>query len=910
MSLQGNRAPRGCASPFRTPRTTMIAEYRFRDEWLLNLLSKQFPAIEPRIAGWRSELRPYVVQAITSAGIASFGQIASVVEARFRIPYLHSPAEKPDRQAQALVPENLIRRYDIFPFKAAPREINVAMPNPLDESALQAVSWAAGRRAVPLYCAPSDLDQFVGETLSPDALVFNLIKNIDAAVPVEVIGTVEPEEDQRAPRAPVVALVNAIIANAVRKRASDIHIEHDELSSIVRYRVDGVLRNFMVLPRYMGVGPVVSRIKIMANLDVAEHMQPQDGRANLRVGGDEIGLRVSTLPTRIGEKVVIRLLNERAVQVSLESLGFRPAMLDRLRLLLASEQGVLLVTGPTGSGKTTTLYAALNSLRSDKVNIVTVEDPIEYRLEGINQVQVNEKQGLTFPSVLRAVLRQDPDAILVGEIRDGETATVCMQAALTGHLVFSTLHTNDTIGAVTRLIDLGEEPFKVASGLIGITAQRLVRRLCEHCRVEADPNELPAHMRAALASETLPVRHMREKGCERCEHTGYHGRFPLIELLEIAPDVRNAIAKGVPDVEIRAAAAASHAMHTMEADALWHLSHGDTTLAEILPYVATERNAQAQPSAPEGQSVSAAAPTPTHTGPLVVIGLTPGPTRDAVVTRAREAGFDPVVVDDGASLIAALTRADAQGVVVSHDLAVMNGPVAVTVIRAARAATGLVDVPIIGVVGADNSQHAQTRTAFTAAGASDVADADPAEIISLLRAAVTRRGGWAPLGDVMKPRTPPTEPERMTALRRTHLLDTAREERFDKLTRLAQRVFDAPIATLTLVDADRQWFKSQQGLTASETPREISFCGHGINQSDLFVVNDATLDPRFSENTLVTSDPSIRFYAGCPIRIDGENIGMFCVIDRKPRTLTASDEEMLRDFGRMAEQEIKAGMDS
>jgi len=882
----------------------MRDEHRFRDEWLLGLV-KELPAVEPHLAKWRAEKRPYLAQAIISAGIATFAEIGALVETRFHIPFSKSPKPTVDQQVRALVPEALVHRYDVFPLSAKNREVELAMSNPLDEEALQSVGWASGRRATPMYCAPADLDRMIREALSPDALVFNLLRNIDAGTPVEVISEAAQEHHDAAGRAPVITLVNAIVANAVHKRASDIHIEHDDQSSIVRFRIDGVLKNFMQLPRYLGVGPVVSRIKIMAGLDVADHMQPQDGRANLRVGADEIGLRVSTLPTRVGEKVVIRLLNEKAVQVSLSSLGFRPALLERLNALLAMEQGVLLVTGPTGSGKTTSLYAALNSLRSEKINIVTVEDPIEYRLDGVNQVQVNEKQGLTFPSVLRSVLRQDPDAILVGEIRDGETASVCMQAALTGHLVFSTLHTNDTIGAVARLVDLGVEPFKIASGLIGVTAQRLVRKLCTQCRVEAVPDDLPVHVREALTRAGLRLRHMQGEGCEACAFTGYFGRFPLLELLEITPIVRDLVARAAPDGEIRTAALAAHALHTIEEDAIWHLVNGSTSLEEVLPYVDPSRlldvhagklEAPAEPKAPAAEVLSQQ---------LIVLGIHHDATRDAVAALVRENGYDPVLVTDGVKLLAMLTRMNPQGVVVSHDLPLMDGPTAVRVIRAARANTGLVDVPIIGVV---QPRDDAAQAAFAAAGASDVVYPDAQEIMNRLLAAASRREGWADLADVMKPHIPLSEPERIDVLRKTGLLEMPKEERFEALTRKAQSVFNVPITALTLVDADRQWFKSEQGLGAAETPRDISFCGHGINEPDMLVVNDAFLDPRFAENPLVNGGPRVRFYAGVPINVEGQNIGMFCIIGNEPRELTVQEKETLREFGRMAEREIVAGM--
>jgi type II secretory ATPase GspE/PulE/Tfp pilus assembly ATPase PilB-like protein/CheY-like chemotaxis protein len=374
---------------------------------------------------------------------------------------------------------------------------------------------------------------------------------------------------------PVVRLVDLIISEGILSRASDIHIEPEEGGVAVRYRIDGVLRQVMKIPRPAGL-PLISRIKIMSSLDIADRLRPQDGRTRVAVNGQPIDLRVSTLPASLGEKVVIRILDSRATVKSLESLGLNPGEVDAIRRLLENHEGILLVTGPTGSGKTTTLYSCINQIKSEGVNIVTVEDPVEYRMPGIVQVQVQEKAGLTFASALRSILRQDPNVVLIGEIRDRETAQIAVQASLTGHLVLSTLHTNDAANAVTRLVDIGVEAYKIAAALRGVVAQRLMRRLCPTCKevwMEAPPERL----RRWLPTGT-PL--YRAAGCPDCAMTGYRGRFSILEVLAVTPDVERSVAAGETADKIAAAAKRS-GMKTLWESGLAHVLRGETTIDEL-----------------------------------------------------------------------------------------------------------------------------------------------------------------------------------------------------------------------------------------------------------------------------------------------------------------------------------------
>ncbi len=374
---------------------------------------------------------------------------------------------------------------------------------------------------------------------------------------------------------PVVRLVDHIFDEALRLSATDIHLEPDDNGVSVRLRRDGMLREFLVLPRWVQAS-LTSRVKILAELDIAEKRLPQDGRIQRQWQGDTLDVRVSTLPTRLGEKLVLRLLRQDASVVDLVQVG----MTDRIRLpfdaLCDRPQGMVFVTGPTGSGKSSTLYAALRRILPRNINVTTIEDPIEYRLRGANQVQILEKAGLTFAEALRSILRQDPDVILVGEIRDGETASIAVQAAQTGHLVFSTLHTNDAVGAVTRLADLGVPRFLIASAVLGVVAQRLVRRICPHCLEWGAP--LDHQRRAFPEGFELPARVPHPKGCPECDGTGYKGRTGIFELLQIDDAIRDAIVRGEPDTALRRISL----MQPLFLDGLEKVAEGATSLEEIL----------------------------------------------------------------------------------------------------------------------------------------------------------------------------------------------------------------------------------------------------------------------------------------------------------------------------------------
>ena len=447
------------------------------------------------------------------------------------------------------------------------------MVDPTNLFAIDDVNMITGCNVNPVIAAERDIVRAINQAYGIRDLVD---KDVNRQRPEDItLSDMETTED-----APVVSIVNSLISQAVKERASDIHIEPLERYIRVRLRIDGVLREVVTFPRTTHAA-IVSRIKIMGEMDIAEKRLPQDGRSQTIEQGREIDLRISTAPTILGEKVVIRVLDKQAVVLDVGAIGFSSDNLAQYRMLYAQSYGMVLVTGPTGSGKTTTLYATLTELNTPVKNLITVEDPVEYRLDGINQIQVNQKAGLTFANGLRSILRQDPNVVMVGEIRDLETAQIAVRAALTGQLVFSTLHTNDAAGAVTRLIDMGIEPFLVASSVLGVVAQRLVRLICPDCKIAYNP-EPDSFERTFL--ELKPddkVQLFKGSGCQHCGQTGYRGRMAIHEVMTITGALRELIENKVSSEEI-AAMAKREGMITMRMDGIAKAYQGLTTVAEVM----------------------------------------------------------------------------------------------------------------------------------------------------------------------------------------------------------------------------------------------------------------------------------------------------------------------------------------
>jgi type IV pilus assembly protein PilB len=440
------------------------------------------------------------------------------------------------------------------------------------------MAFATGREVRMLIGSPARIREKLDELYVKEDVVSRLLEGMADAQVTELRDETEEEVSaDEASQRPIIRLVDTMLADGVTSRASDIHVEPVEGGVVVRYRIDGVLRQVMKIPRAAGI-PLISRIKILGGMDIADRLRPQDGRARVAVNGNPVDLRISSLPASLGEKVVIRILSTRASMLTLESLGFEDPERETIQSMLRAKEGIVLVTGPTGSGKTTTLYAALRLVQNEGVNIVTVEDPVEYRLgQNIVQVQVNEKAGLTFASALRSILRQDPDVVLIGEVRDQETAQIAVQAALTGHLVLSTLHTNDAPNSVTRLVDMGMEAYKIASALRGIIAQRLMRQLCPVCKEIADTPPALIVRRFLPDGTTL----YKAVGCKECAGTGYRGRFAITEILTMNADLEALIGSSATADKLTIAAR-RNGMRTLFESGLSHLIKGQTTVDELL----------------------------------------------------------------------------------------------------------------------------------------------------------------------------------------------------------------------------------------------------------------------------------------------------------------------------------------
>lgn len=536
-------------------------------------------------------------------GKATDEQILNALSERFRLKL--ADLKQSDRRARELVPEQVARRYQILPLRATDSFLEIAAANPFDLDCEKTLAFATGREVRIQLASPSRIREKIDEFYRPENVIGQILEGIGAHAEVTHVEDQDLDEiriaAEEASQRPVVRLVDLILSEGILSRASDIHVEPEEGGVAVRYRIDGVLRQVMKIPRAAGL-PVISRLKIIASLDIADRLRPQDGRARVAVNGVPVDLRVSTLPASLGEKVVIRVLDSSRTVLSLDSLGFNPEEAEQIKALLENRDGIILVTGPTGSGKTTTLYSALRHIQTEGVNIVTVEDPVEYRLQGVVQVQVNEKAGLTFASALRSILRQDPDVVLVGEIRDRETAQIAIQASLTGHLVLSTLHTNDAPNAVTRLIDIGIEGFKIASALRGVVAQRLMRRLCPVCK-EVWVERIPPKLQRWITPDT-PL--YRAAGCPECAMTGYRGRFSIVEVLSVTPEVERRIAASETADRIAEAARAT-GMKTLWESGLWHVLRGESTIDELLRVVDVPQEEEL-PSAPQREGRPRGAP--------------------------------------------------------------------------------------------------------------------------------------------------------------------------------------------------------------------------------------------------------------------------------------------------------------
>ena len=510
-------------------------------------------------------------------GWISEKDLAEAISKQTNLPFVSLSMFRPMEEAIDAIPENMARRLEVVPLSIDENanKLTIAVSDPFNILALDEIRMITGMDVDVVIATLSDIKRAI-ETL------YALRSSIDEAL-VEIVeeergefDLSKGEEAVSIDDAPVVKLVNTILGQAVDNSASDVHIEPFENETRVRYRIDGVLFDMLTFPKHLHP-PVSSRIKIMSGMDIAEKRHPQDGRILLRVAGRRIDIRVSSLPAIYGEKLVMRLLDQATAMVGLERLGLDPDERTTLDKVIEVPYGIILVTGPTGSGKSTTLYSVIQNLNSYEVNITTVEDPVEYTIAGVNQVQINERAGLTFDTVLRSILRQDPDIILVGEMRDTETAQLAVRAALTGHLVLSTLHTNDAPSSIVRMIDMGIPPFLVSSSVVAVMAQRLVRKLCPHCKV---PYELPLDVAESLGLDGFTTVY-KPVGCDGCRGTGYKGRTAIFEIMPMSEELRRAVMTGATSDDLRTMAI-NQGMRTLRVSGAKKVTEGITSADEVL----------------------------------------------------------------------------------------------------------------------------------------------------------------------------------------------------------------------------------------------------------------------------------------------------------------------------------------
>jgi len=561
---------------------------------------------------------------------------------------------------------------------------------------------------------------------------------------LEVVDPTKLAQDTQMP--PVVRLVNLILSGAAKDGASDIHMEPKEGLVQVRYRVDGLLRDVIKIPKAQQEA-TISRIKIISGMDITERRRPQDGRSRLRFEGKRIDLRVSTLPTNFGEKVVIRLLDSRRAQITMDQMGLSPENLHSLELMLSQPQGMILVTGPTGSGKSSTLYTCLGWVKSSTKNIITVEDPVEYQIEGVNQVQINTKAGITFAAGLRSILRQDPNVILVGEIRDRETAGIALEAAQTGHLLLSTLHTNDAPATISRLLDLEIEPFLIASALIGILAQRLVRRPCTSCVAAAIPGAEVIEKLGGTARLPDGAKLVGGPGCPECKQSGYKGRLAIHELLVVNEEIRELISKRAPEHAIRKAAR-SAGMRTLLEDGVAKAAQGLTTLDEVVRVAAGEdkvRRTDSAPTAAQDRHEESATPPMSafpgeeHTGgskrdERVLVVEDSGTILKVVKYFLELEGFQVLEAADGAAGLETAKREKPHAIVTDYNMPGMDG---VTMVKALRADPSTRDIAVL-MLTSENSVESETRALSGGADDYILKPVEPRRLAARVKALLAR----------------------------------------------------------------------------------------------------------------------------------------------------------------------------
>lgn len=515
-------------------------------------------------------------------GLVSEKQIIKALAHQFGLEWVRLSSYPIDTSLLHIFPSEKMQQWRIFPIKLEKNNLIVAVTNPLDIVMLQELKYLSGYRIRPVLATSIDIDECINKYFGSHRNVQEAIQEIVTSKKEETLTEEMSLKDLEVAvrEAPVVKLVNSVMGEAIKEEASDVHFEPQREKLRVRYRVDGMLYEKFTIPKGLQP-PVVSRIKIMSGMDIAERRRPQDGRMSLFLGDIEYDIRVSTLPDVFGEKVVLRILDKKSILITLGNLGLDNDELSILNNLISRPYGIILVTGPTGSGKTTTLYSILNKINDATRNITTIEEPIEYELEGINQTAVNVRGGYTFATGMRHILRQDPDVIMIGEIRDLETAEIAIQAALTGHLVFSTLHTNNAPGAIIRLLDMDVEPFLISSSVIGVIAQRLVRKICPYCAQEYYiPQELAEEILEYLPN-AKEIKFVKPVGCDKCRHIGYHKRTGIFEIMRVTSEIKDLVLKRAMEREVTEEAI-KQGMRTLQRSALEKAYSKITSLEEVM----------------------------------------------------------------------------------------------------------------------------------------------------------------------------------------------------------------------------------------------------------------------------------------------------------------------------------------
>jgi type II secretory ATPase GspE/PulE/Tfp pilus assembly ATPase PilB-like protein/ActR/RegA family two-component response regulator len=683
-------------------------------------------------------------RALADLGLADEPSVAAATASALHLEYLSGEPPVIGEDVARLLPADFCRKRRVIPLGLAANCLRLAVADPMDYSVLQDVEFKTGRKTVAVVVTQTWLETAVAR-LYPEldrALSYDMLTGVNPAGEIESSNEAEYDLVDPATLAretelpPIVRLVNMILSDAAKAGASDVHIEPQEKFVQVRLRVDGLLRDVLTIPHHLQ-DQAISRFKIISGIDISERRKPQDGRSRLRFEGRRIDLRVSTLPTQFGEKVVIRLLNSERAILPLDQIDLAQENLRLIRSFLSHAQGMILVTGPTGSGKTSTLYTALNAIKSPTNNIITLEDPIELQLPGVNQMQINTKAGVTFAGGLRSILRQDPNVILVGEIRDQETADIALQASQTGHLLLSTLHTNDAPSTLTRLFDLGVQPFLVASSILGIVAQRLVRRPCPSCAVP-EPPSADAIEKAGGASR-LPAdgRWVVGKGCQTCGQTGIKGRIAIHEVLEVNDEIRDLISNRASEQAIRKAGKRG-GMRTMFEDGLAKAAQGLTTLDEVLRVVSPDESAEASAEARQAAARDGG-PEPDFRDKRILV-VEDSPTIVSVIKYFLELeGFEVLTATDGLLGLELALKERPDVIISDVNMPGMDG---IAMVKALRQDARTRGVRVLMLTSEDS---VESETDGLAAGADDyiLKPVEPRRLAARVKALLVRAGSTA-----------------------------------------------------------------------------------------------------------------------------------------------------------------------